>query len=154
MLSLSEATTSDAHTCWQWRNEPAARAASFDTEPIPLTDHERWFQARLSDPHCRMYVVRKDGDAVAWARFTWSSYPRAATIGVVVAPEHRGGGIGSGAISLCCERLSTERDIENVDAFVKAGNEASIRAFQRAGFHIHSSSPTIIVMRNYGLDTN
>lgn len=150
MLAAFDATTGDARLCWEWRNEPEARAASFDTDPIPYTDHEAWFFAHANSPLCRMYVMRKDDTPVAWVRFNWARGATVATISVVVAPEWRGCGIGAEAIEVGCSALAADTGLGGVDAFVKRGNAPSVRAFNRAGFHVAGSIGDVVIMRNYG----
>ena len=132
-LHLRPVTEQDCRTLWEWVNDPVTRQASFVGKPIPWDEHTAWFARRLQDPDSVMYMACDEQDnPVALIRFDIEG--AAAAIGINVAPGQRGRGHGAAAIRLAGERLMAERDVERIDAYIKPTNEASLRAFAKAGY--------------------
>lgn len=132
-LDLREATLADVKVVHRLANDPHARAMSFSTEPIAWEEHVRWFEAKLSDSACRLYLlVGEDHQVVGQIRFDVAG--DAATISIVIAPALRGRGLAPGAIRLGVDTLFATSSVRAVTAYIKPVNEASRRAFARAGF--------------------
>lgn len=107
--------------------------ASLDTSPIPLEDHERWWQRKLVDPSAVVYIASlPDGSPAGYVRFALAGDE--AEISVALAAPARGRGYGKAAIRLGCDALLGAGLARRVVALVKPGNEASLRAFRSAGF--------------------
>lgn len=131
-LRLRSATLEDADDLLAWRNDPATRAASFDTAPVDRGTHVAWLRARLDRDDHRLWIAELAGAAVGIVRFGIDE--RAATISVNVAPERQGAGLGTRMIGSGCARLFAERVVDDVDAWIRPENQASVRAFRAAGF--------------------
>jgi UDP-2,4-diacetamido-2,4,6-trideoxy-beta-L-altropyranose hydrolase len=132
MLRLRRADAADSERIWQWSNDPAVRAASFRSEPIPWEDHCRWFDARLRDPGTSFYIADLHGP-VGQVRFQ-AETPEVALISMSLGPAARGRGLGSALILAGCERFFAETTASQIRALIKLENVASLRAFSRAGF--------------------
>lgn len=132
-LRLRPAGHEDARLLWEWRNDPELRAAAFNSDPIPWQSHLAWFDRRLKDPDCRIFIVLDEpGRAVGQVRFERDG--EAAEIHLSVAPELRGRGWGSRLIRRATEEFSRSEGASRVRAFVKTDNVASLRAFEAAGY--------------------
>jgi UDP-2,4-diacetamido-2,4,6-trideoxy-beta-L-altropyranose hydrolase len=131
-LHLRPALAEDCRRVWEWSNEPAVRAASFRSEPIPWDEHCRWFAARLEDEHCRFYIAANDGP-VGQVRFALAG-DGAAVISASVDAALRGRGLGGALILAACERFFSETRAVRVRALIKPENTASFQAFDHAGF--------------------
>lgn len=133
---LRPATASDARLLWKWRNDPSTRRWCFDTEEVPWHTHQEWLAARLADQNALLYIGEDvSGEPVGVARFSLRGSE--AEIHVIVSPDARGRGIGSALISLACTRLFSAREaIQCITARTAAGNQASMRAFQKARFEL------------------
>jgi RimJ/RimL family protein N-acetyltransferase len=110
------------------------REASFDTNPIPLELHRRWFGERLDDASTRLsLVVDSTGTAVGFVRLDIEG--GGAEIAVALSAAARGRGLGRFAIrKVCLEALAERPALEQIVARVKPSNEGSLRAFHAAGF--------------------
>lgn len=118
---------------WVWRNEPQARAASFNTAPIPYEDHERWFSTKLADARTRILIISDAaGKGIGYVRFDLRNDE--AEISVGIDSTERGRGYGSEAIRAACEYLVAATPVRRIIAQVKLANAASKAAFERAGF--------------------
>jgi RimJ/RimL family protein N-acetyltransferase len=130
-LALCRAGPEDSRRLWQWRNEDETRQASFQTDPIPFEQHERWFAERLRDPHTRLFLILEDGRPVGYVRFDLA--PPEAEINLSLDPTVRGRGLGAAVIRLASERIRSE-GITTVRARVRPENARSVAAFRRAGY--------------------
>jgi RimJ/RimL family protein N-acetyltransferase len=123
----------DRALVWQWANDPAVRAASFSSAPIAWDDHVRWFDERLSDTESAIYIASDGGGAeIGYARFRHRG--SRCEISVALGADARGRGYGAAIIRAATACRFRDTDATAVDAWVKPGNPASIRAFTSAGF--------------------
>jgi len=132
-IALRPAGEDDVRAFWEWRNDPSARAASFSPEPVPFDRHTHWYAERLADPHTLLYVVLSpEAHPVGYVRFALAGAE--AEISVALDASTRGRGYGAAAIERSCAAVLGARLADRIVARVKSGNEASRRAFARAGF--------------------
>jgi RimJ/RimL family protein N-acetyltransferase len=132
-LILRSVTAADSRILWSWANDPEVRAASFTSDPIPWATHRAWFRSRLEDPTNRTYLaIGPFGEPLGQIRFDLRE--RNAELGISLAPEARGRGIGPQLLDLGVARLFRDTAVERVHAFVKPDNRASLGAFRKAGF--------------------
>jgi RimJ/RimL family protein N-acetyltransferase len=132
-VTLRAAAEDDVRAFWVWRNDESARAASFSPQPVPFDRHERWYRERLADPHTVLFVVvAPDAQPVGYVRFALAGGEGA--ISIALDASTRGRGYGTAAIDRGCEALLRAGLADRIVARVRLGNEASRRAFLRAGF--------------------
>lgn len=135
-IRLRDARRGDMRLLLEWANDPGVRAASFSSAPIEPEQHRRWFEGRLADSRCAIFIAVDELDApVGQIRFECTE-EGIAVVGVSVAPQARGGGLGNDLIARGVERLTGRCEVRRVDAFVKVENQPSHRAFEKAGFSL------------------
>jgi UDP-2,4-diacetamido-2,4,6-trideoxy-beta-L-altropyranose hydrolase len=136
LLQLRPVTAADTRLIWEWANAPDVRAVSFSAGTIAWEDHVKWFQARLTNPHCRFWLATDARQQpLGQVRFDLQG-PRA-VISISLAAAARGKNRGSLLIWTACQKLFRElQAVETVLAYIKPDNDASIRAFQKAGFEM------------------
>jgi phosphinothricin acetyltransferase len=106
-----------------------------DTEkPVSAANRESWLAAHGGRyPVC---VWEADGSAVGWSSLSpFSPRPddaRLAEIGVYVAKEWQGRGIGRTLVTHLLDEI--DKDIETVFAIIFARNSGSRRLFEQCGF--------------------
>ena len=134
---LRPATLADEDLYLAWANEPEVRRQSFNTEPIPLKQHQCWFRSRLKSPNALLRVlVDAEGLPLGQIRFERSqTEPVRAEIGFSLDPVARGHGLASELLKLGLAELARQWG-RQVNAYgeVRMANQASARAFLRAGF--------------------
>ena len=144
-IALRPATADDARLLLDWRNDPDARAASFDQEVIDMERHREWLAGRLADPGCALFVVEREGVPAGSVRLEREGRD-SAEIHVAVAPEARGAGVAGAALREASKRAGELLGAAVVRARVKPGNEASLRAFRTAGFEREEESGGAVVL--------
>jgi len=138
-LAIRNATIDDATLLWVWANDSETRRSSFQSDPIPWETHLDWLETRLADSATRIYVLSAGSTPKAAARFELGD-ACVAVVSVVVDPHERGRGWGTRALRISCRAAVRDLDLKRIDAYIKPGNNASIIAFERAGF-VHVSEP-------------
>jgi UDP-2,4-diacetamido-2,4,6-trideoxy-beta-L-altropyranose hydrolase len=132
-LRLHLAREDDCRLLWEWANDPQVRANAFSSEPIPWEQHKVWFAGKMKDPNCQILIAEDCEDRpVGQFRVDWRS-DQEGDISVSVASEFRGTGNGSVLIDSGSNRAFVEKGAR-LHAYVKVENQASKRAFERAGF--------------------
>lgn len=131
-LTLRRATMADAKLLWGWANDPEVRRASFTSEPIAWERHEAWLEAKLAAPDTRIWLLEHEGEPVGQVRYDREG--DAADIGYSVAAPSRRQGFGTVILERSAPRACRELGVARLVGVVREGNEASCRAFVRAGF--------------------
>jgi UDP-2,4-diacetamido-2,4,6-trideoxy-beta-L-altropyranose hydrolase len=133
-LRIRPARQDDARMLWEWANDPEVRAASFSQEFIPWETHVAWFTRKLRDQQCFIFVgENEEGKSVGQIRFD-PTPDGDFEIGISVAKASRGRGLASPLIELGVETVNSKVGEKRIHAFVRANNQASINAFEKAGF--------------------
>ncbi|WP_247648376.1 UDP-2,4-diacetamido-2,4,6-trideoxy-beta-L-altropyranose hydrolase [Pseudodesulfovibrio sp. zrk46] len=132
-IRLRPATVDDSRRLYNWRNHPAVRARSFQSDPIEYGSHEAWFKSKLADASCKIFIAEStNGTALGQIRF--EGMPTEALISISVAPDHNGRGIGTHITKLGCQSIEAIYPGIPVTAFVMKDNPASANMFRAAGF--------------------
>lgn len=134
-IRLRSATEADGRLLWEWANDAAIRAVSFSPAPIPWLQHLRWLQERLADPQS-VFCVAVDQDEGPIGQVRCEVNGSEAVISIGLDARSRGMGLGSLVIARAAKRLFRMSSARIIHAYVKTGNDASLRAFARAGFRM------------------
>jgi UDP-2,4-diacetamido-2,4,6-trideoxy-beta-L-altropyranose hydrolase len=123
----------DLRLIWEWANDPATRANSFESAAIPWEQHRQWCESKMNNAQCNFWVAsNRDCEQVGVVRF--DHHDGEAMVSISVAPHARGRGYGTKIIKSACDQLFGSSAAKLVRALIKPGNDASIKAFGRAGF--------------------
>jgi RimJ/RimL family protein N-acetyltransferase len=133
LLSLRPARADDARLVWEWANDPTVRAVSFSTEAIPWEQHQRWFAAKLNDPGCAFFIAL-NGTGVPIGQVRGDVNNGVAVISVSMDPRFRGNGYGTKVIRQGSAAIFERGQVKTIHAFIRDGNHASQKAFEKAGF--------------------
>jgi RimJ/RimL family protein N-acetyltransferase len=136
---LRPATVEDAERLFAWRTDPLTQEMSLTAGPQTLTEHAKWLDIALADPHVHLYVAEVDGTPVGTGRFDIEN--KSATVSLTVAPEHRGKGHAT-AILQELNREMRRRGVIQAFARVRGHNVPSLRAFLSNGYE-----PTTPIIR-------
>lgn len=132
-IKFRNVESGDIDNLFKWRNHPVIRSKSFNTDPIPWIEHEKWFETKSNDPDTTIYMACCGGDKIGSIRFEkrWD----AIRVSVMLNPAFLGKGLGSKLIRLGTERFINDRKPDKpIIAEIKKDNTASVKAFQKAGF--------------------
>ena len=133
-LKLRSVLPEDCRLLWEWANDPNARQSSFSADPIPWEEHVKWFSGKLADSKCILLLALDDsGRPLGQIRFDLNDRQEA-EIDVTIDGDKRGLGYGPALISAGVEEVFRTTPVHTLHAFVKVGNIASSRAFEKARF--------------------
>jgi RimJ/RimL family protein N-acetyltransferase len=132
-VRLRPARDDDRDLLLAWRNEPAVRAASRSAGEVSTDEHAAWFARRLADPGTRIFIVEHDGVPAGQVRVDRVDGSRG-EIHIALTAAARGRGLAAAALRAAARRGADELGFDRIEANVRATNEASLRAFARAGF--------------------
>ncbi len=138
-IELRPVQSADCRLLWAWANDPGVRAVSFSSAPIAWEPHVRWFQTRLADPHCLFYLAVNEAETpIGQVRLDVED--NAAVISVSLAPEMRGQGYGGEILRIAAATAFATAPVATIHAYIKPDNDASVRAFQKAGFRANGAT--------------
>jgi UDP-2,4-diacetamido-2,4,6-trideoxy-beta-L-altropyranose hydrolase len=123
----------DCDLLWQWANEPAVRAVSFSSESIPWEQHVQWFESKINDESCHLFLAVNHRNA-PFGQVKFDIQGKEAVISTTIAKDYRGLGYGSLLIELASRRLFEITGVSQINAYVKIDNDISKRAFEKAGY--------------------
>ena len=155
-VTLRPASSDDMARVFRWANDPATRAASFNSSEIPWADHQTWFADALQrdDRHLFIAMLPQPQTDAADASSTGSASstsvdmkiaaglvrlqadptrPGLAEVGINVAPEARGHGVGRQAL-IALTSQARALGLAQLLASIRPSNPASIRAFEAVGY--------------------
>jgi len=132
-LRLRPATEADAGLLRAWRNDPDVRGVSGNQHEVAPGEHAEWLERVLADPRRHLLIAERGGEPIGQVRLDAEGDGRH-EISVSVAAAARGGGTGTQLIDRGATWLAGRGEHGQVVAYVKPGNERSLRAFAAAGF--------------------
>lgn len=129
-IGIRESTINDANILFDWANDPETRENSFNSGSINWDDHLQWFKKKLIDPTSKIYILQYNEMPIGVVRFEVNE---TTIIGVTVAPDHRGLGLGAEILKTACNTF-WENSSDIILAYIKKKNIPSYRVFKKAGF--------------------
>ena len=132
-LKLRKATEDDLMLYFDWVNDPAVRANSFNTNVVLIKNHREWFTSKIKDVNTVFYILEYEHIPAGQIRFDQSI--DGAKINFSIDKQFRGRGLGKHILQMASQRLISEfPNLSSIYGYVKKNNTSSIKAFQSAGF--------------------
>jgi RimJ/RimL family protein N-acetyltransferase len=100
---------------------------------VRWNEHVKWFESKLNDPRCVIYVVIKGRVPIGQVRYDLQGSD--AVVSASLVQGFRGMGYGSRVLRLASQKLLKAREVKLIHAYVKRGNRASVAAFAKAGYN-------------------
>ncbi len=138
-MYLRKATIDDAMDILAWRNDPQTRAASFNKEEIDTDSHLKWFEGKLADENCELFILTDGEKKLGHIRVDIND--NTGTISYMINPTHRGKGYGTEMIRLL--DASVDKRVSVLSALVEKDNAASQKCFERNGYERREEGDTI-----------
>jgi len=118
---------------WFWVNDEQVRNNSLNRQKISLDEHIVWYNNKLSDKNCSMFVVFADDIPVGQVRFDKEKY--FARIDYSIAKQFRGRKLGKKVLGLAIEKYQKINSIDILGEVIN-DNIASSKVFQSLGFKL------------------
>ena len=135
-ITLRMATMDDCEAIYKWRNAKETRRHIFNSKPISLDEHCRWFQESLENPNRKILIAELHGVSAGVLRYDIDG--RLAVISIYTVPGIKGYGIGTQIIRTGSDWLRRHfSDVHKIQAKVFPENVVSRKAFVSAGYTKH-----------------
>ena len=132
-LKFRKATSNDVQLYFNWANDVLVRNNSFNQATIDMDKHITWFNSKLKDDSCFFYLFLNNLDSpVGQVRIEKKTDE--AIIGISIDENYRGKGLGSDMLNMACKDYFKHYPDSKISAYIKEGNEASIKLFTKAKF--------------------
>ena len=131
-LLVRKVTAADGPTLLTWRNDPLVREASRSNHVLTQEEHTEWLQATLNDPDAHQFIVVRGQNDVGYVRF--NQHGERAEVSIYLNPDFRGNSLGVAVLLTAQRALVNNAAVNELRAYVKPGNAASLRLFEAAGY--------------------
>ena len=133
LLTIRKAELNDSMLLFNWINEPEVRKFSLNQAPIPLAMHTSWYQHKLSDQNCFIFITEILGVPMGMIRFDINN--QEAVISYLLDKAYRGKGLGFYLLKIGISQiLNATTRFKVISGLVQKHNVASVKAFEKAGF--------------------
>jgi len=135
-MKLRKIRESDCSFLFKLANDPLVRRMSFSGNPIEWPEHLQWFNAKLRDQKCSIYIAMDaHGAPIGQIRFDTVGL-HLAEVDVSISPLLKGRRLGTELIALGTTKFFQESSIRTVHAKIRSENAPSIHAFRSAGYSL------------------
>jgi len=133
-LRVRRVEPSDLMLIFSWANDPLTRTMSFTQKPITLDTHKCWFKRVLSNRNIRLLVV-EIYESANWHPIGQFRVNEHREVSMSLAAEYRGRHLATPLINIGIKYLEPKLHKDNLIAYIKKDNIASVKSFEKAGFH-------------------
>jgi RimJ/RimL family protein N-acetyltransferase len=132
-ISMRVATSSDVDLYYAWVNDELVRQYSFQQDEIQYENHVNWFNSRIENPNF-LFLVFFNQDKSAIGQVRINKNDEEVIIGISVDKNYRGFGYSFKMLRLACQHYFKNYSDNEIFAYIKLENKASIATFKKAGF--------------------
>ncbi len=134
-MIIRRATIEDSQFLFLLRNEKSVRESAFNTEPITVETHNKWFAKKVNSDLAIILIGEVEGgEKIGQVRFDIDPSNNSAEIDIAVVVRHRGKGFGPDLLKQGCIYVWQTHRVSKFIAYVKKINQNSIQIFIKAGF--------------------
>lgn len=124
-MKIRPATMDDAEIVLEWRNDDITRANSFSKDIIDKDSHMNWYQRKIEDENCFLYIMENESEKIGQIRI--DKVNDIGEVSYMIAPIKRGHGYGKQIIKLCESVIPKE--IKTLIGLVEDHNIPSKKCF-------------------------
>ena len=132
-ISMRVATSNDVDLYYEWANDELVRQYSFQQDEIQYENHVNWFNSRIENPNF-LFLVFFNQDKSAIGQVRINKNDEEVIIGISVDKNYRGFGYSFKMLRLACQHYFKNYSENEIFAYIKLENKASIASFKKAGF--------------------
>lgn len=136
MVRLRPLTAEDRDRVRVWRNQPHVAAMMYTDHEISAAEHARWFDATLTDPAKRYFIIEADGEGAGLAGFTEIDEKSASWAFYLASAETRGKGLGAETEFLMLSHAFETLGLETLRCEVLTQNAPVIAMHEGFGFSV------------------
>lgn len=126
-------------------NDPAVRAGLFNRPPLNLAQEREYFEGVVNDDGSVNLLVCVEGEPAGTVGLEKiEDVNGSAEIGLFLAEDHWGAGLGTEAARVLTDYAFCERRLHRVHARVRTDNEASARIWEKLGYRHEATHPEAV----------
>jgi RimJ/RimL family protein N-acetyltransferase len=135
-ITFRKANEKDMMLYFNWTNDASVRENSYQSEPISLENHQNWFYNKIKGENCFMVVFENHiGTPIGQVRIQ-KQHDSIAVIGISNDANHRGKSYANRMIQIASDEFLKQNPQICINAYIKLENEASKKAFEKAGYQL------------------
>ena len=133
-IEIKQASKEDSKNLFDWRNHPKIREASINSASISWDEHQRWFEAVLTDKNRELIIGMAKDKTVGVVRFDIEN--DFAEVSIYLIQDAGFAGQGRNLLISAERWLNANRpEIRRIRASVLAENEVSKNLFLASSYH-------------------
>ena len=133
-IEIKQAGKDDLKNIFEWRNNKKIRDVSINSAPISWEEHQRWFDAVLTNKNCLLVIGTTGNKTVGVARFDIANIE--AEVSIYLVPEGGFAGHGHNLLMSAERWLNVKRpEIKHIYASVLPENDTSKNLFLASGYY-------------------
>jgi len=132
-ISMRVSTSSDVDLYYEWANDELVRQYSFQQDEIQYENHVHWFTSKIENPNF-LFLIFFNQDKSAIGQVRINKIDEEVIIGISVDKIFRGLGYSFKMLKLACQHYFKNYSENEIFAYIKLENKASIATFKKAGF--------------------
>ena len=131
-ISLTKVTAKDEKLLFKWSNEKNARMWSFNSAPIKLSDHKKWFKKNVRNKKIYMWKLKYRSSFCGLVRFKLKN--KNIILSYQIIEKFRGRKFGEKMLRMAIKKLRKIRPRARILAKSFTNNSASKKTLIRSGF--------------------
>tara|TARA_R110000765_G_scaffold143852_4_gene245606 strand:- start:1193 stop:2671 length:1479 start_codon:yes stop_codon:yes gene_type:complete len=130
-ISFRRCNETDMTRVFNWSNDDVVRKNSYNSQPILLENHKKWYSNKIKDKNCLFLIALINDVPAGIVRYEIETTQ--SIVGVLVSREYRGQSLASNFL-VKSSKLYFKNFNKPILAYIKKENVASIKAFENAGY--------------------
>ena len=131
-ISLIKVKAKDEKLLFKWSNEKNARMWSFNSAPIKLSDHKKWFKKNVRNKKIYMWKLKYRSSFCGLVRFKLKN--KNIILSYQIIEKFRGRKFGEKMLRMAIKKLRKIRPRARILAKSFTNNSASKKTLIRSGF--------------------
>jgi len=141
-IKLRQANPLDAKSLFDLRNHPAVRQQSNNAAEIDIYEHQRWFDAVMSNRSRQILIAEQGEKFVGMVRF--DCLDDSCRMSWAIIPKTQGQGLGKQMLKMAIEQMKGC----TLSAEIKHNNFASIKIAEYVGMKLIKQTRDILLYQN------
>jgi len=134
LITFRLAKLEDMLMVYNLSNDETVRYFSYNSDPIILESHKKWFENKLTDKKCLFLIVLFNNESAGIVRYEMND--KYATVGVLIAKKFRGKKLASYFLRESAKKYFKQNHLP-IFAYIKKDNKASIKSFENSGYSFY-----------------
>lgn len=135
-IQLVLASEKDVEITYNWASDKNIRQFSFNKGGIFFEEHKMWFMAKLLDPNCYYFILKRGAEKVGSIRIDYNEESNTGLISYLIGSDFHRNGYGTKILQLLEEMILTKFATIRLNGLVNKSNVASVRIFNKLHYDL------------------